>query len=96
MYNRIFNATGPLLRAMLTHLIEGLPRVQICEFINIADVIMVVGEAKVSTPLIKSNAEVLVQEMEGYPLFLICIWPKPNIMLCKRVLRNSSVMCSYV
>ena len=80
MYSRTFNAIGSLPRAMATHLVEGLPWVRISKLINIADVSMVVGEAKASTPLIESDVEVLVQETESGLLFLICIWHEPNII----------------
>jgi hypothetical protein len=48
--------------------------------INMVDVIIIVGEAKVITPLLKSDVEVLVQETESDPLLLICIGHQTNIM----------------
>ena len=65
---------------MTTHTVEGLPWVRVSKIINIMDVIMVVGEAKPSTPLIESDVEILVQDMESDLLSLICIWHEPNIM----------------
>ena len=45
-----------------------------------ADVIIIVGEAKVITPLLKSDVEVLVHETKSDPLLLICIGHRTNIM----------------
>ena len=45
-----------------------------------ADVIIIVGEAKVITPLLKSDVEVLVHETKSDPLLLICIGHQTNIM----------------
>ena len=58
---------------MTTHTLKGLPWVRVSEIINISNIIIIVGEAKVITPLIESDDEVLVQEMESDPLLLICI-----------------------
>ena len=60
--------------AMMTHPKKGLPRVRVSEIINISNIIIIVGEAKVVTPLSKSDVKVLVKEMESDPLLLICIW----------------------
>ena len=61
-------------------MIKGLPWVRVSEIINISKIIIIVGEAKVITPSIDSDVEVLVQEMESDPLLLICIWHQTNIM----------------
>ena len=61
-------------------LVEGLPWVRVSEIINISKIIIIVGEAKVITPLLKSDVEVLVQETESDPLLLICIWHQTNIV----------------
>ena len=60
--------------AMVTHLIKGLPRVRFKKIIDIANVIVVVGEAKIITPLIKSDFEVLVHETESDPFFFVHSW----------------------
>ena len=44
------------------------------------DVFIVVGEAIVITPLLKSDVEVLVREKESNMLLLIYIWHQTNIM----------------
>ena len=58
---------------MNAHTKEGLPWVRVSEIINISQIIIIVGEAKVVTPLNKSDVEVLVKETKSDPL-LICIW----------------------
>ena len=78
MYSRTFNGTDSW--ASDAHLVEGLPWVQVSVIINIGDVIITIGQAKVITPLLKSDVEILVQEMESDPLLLICIGHQTNIM----------------
>jgi hypothetical protein len=45
---------------MTTHTVIGLPWVRVSEIIKISKIIYIVGEAKIITPLIKSDVEVLV------------------------------------
>ena len=59
---------------MMTHLVKGLHWVRVSEIINISNIIIIVLEAKVVTPLNKSDVKVLVKETESDPLLLICIW----------------------
>ena len=59
---------------MVTHPIKGLPWVRVSEIINISIINIIVGEAKVVTPLDKSDVKILVKETEIDPRLLICIW----------------------
>ena len=77
MYSRTFNGTDSW--ASDAHLVEGLPWVRVSVIIIIGDAIIIVGQAKVITPLLKSDVEVLVQEKESDLLLLICIWHQTNI-----------------
>ena len=58
---------------MTTHTVKELPWVRASEIINISKIIIIVGEAKMIEPLLKSDVEFFVQEAESDPLLLIRI-----------------------
>ena len=71
-----------------------MPRVRVSEIINISKIIIIVGEAKVITPLTEGDVEISVQETKSHSLLLICIWHQTNIMRENaKKLKHHSVIC---